>query len=325
MKYSQLVNLLKQNMPKNLNDIEIAKYIYIELCKNKSFSIEYNYADEDKKSRIYENTRKEKYNLDDMVAKDEQICLSLAYLYMSLLKEWNINSEINDYDTNMINQHIYNLLKIDGKEIYTDITEDLYNVKGGFETEYFGYNNKWAKSDKVENQEIDQKIGYIKTKNDYTNNILEKIKKETRNTSLEDSLDYIIKNKELKNRISLNIKHIENTKILKKILKTVKPNDYGKRLYLFDCYSNSKDNCIRYRPCIIIQENQKANPIPYIYSDKEKNMIKLSLEELDRIVDDGLKIGTNKNIKGANILKKALKRYRTNNKSESNISKERND
>ncbi len=316
MKYNQLVNLLKQNMPKNLNNIEIAKYIYIELCKNKSFSIEYNYANEDNKSKIYESTKNEKLNLDDMVAKDEHICLSLAYLYMSLLKEWNINSEINDYDTNMINQHIYNLLKIDGKEIYTDITEDLYNIKGGFKTEYFGYNNKWAKSDKVENKKIDQKIGYIKNENDYTDYILEEIKEKTANNNLENSLDYIIKNSDLKKRISPNIKHIENTKILKKILKTVKPNDYGKRLYLFDCYSDSKKNGIKYRPCIIIQENQKANPIPYIYSDKEKSMIKLSFEELDKIVNDGLKIGTNKNVKGANILKKALKKYRTNNKND---------
>lgn len=323
MNYNQLVNLLKQNMPKDLNNIEIAKYIYIELCKRKFFSIEYNYANEDRKRKIYENAKNNKSNLSYMVAKDEQICLSLAYLYMSLLREWNIDSVTNDYDTNMANQHIYNVLKIDGKEIFTDITEDLYNVKGGFKTEYFGYDNKWSKSDKVENEKIDKKIGYIKNENDYTDNILEKIKSQTANTDLENSIDYIIQNKELKNRISKNVKHIENTKILKKILKTVKPNDYGKRLYLFDCYSEKTKNNMKYSPCITIHENQKSIPIPYIYSYKNKTMIKLSFEELDKIVNDGLKIGMNKNIKGANILKKSLKKYKINNKNIKDISKER--
>lgn len=321
MNYDQLVKDLKNRIPANLNSIEIAKYIYIELCKMKSFDIEYNYADDEEKSIIYKDAKKNKENLNNIVAKDEQICLSLAYLYKALLNEWNIDSETNDSETNMLNQHIYNVIKINNKEILTDITEDMYNIKGGFKTEHFGEDSKWFKSEKIENEDIDKKIGYIKSKDDYTDNILERIKEKVENKNLENSIDYIIGNKELKNKIQKDIKHIENTKILKKILKIITQEDYGKKLYMFDCYSEKEPNKRVYRPCIIIQEKQGSIPIPYIYSDKNKNMVKLSFEELDKLVNDGLEIGVNKDIKGANILKKSLKKYRASIKKQNEIQK----
>ena len=108
---------------------------------------------------------------------------------------------------------------------------------------------------------------------------------------------------------------------MKKILKIITQEDYGKKLYMFDCYSEKEPNKRVYRPCIIIQEKQGSIPIPYIYSDKNKNMVKLSFEELDKLVNDGLKIGVNKKIKGANILKKSLNKYRASIKKQNEIQK----
>ena len=152
------------NMPKDLNNLEKARYLYLELCKMVSFSTQLQNTDDENFDKLY--TRKVDVNSFD----EKQVnCRMWSQLYSQLLDLVSIENKIID------NGHQHVLFKYNGKLWIADATygtyTDLSRVKNYDETIGFGlgfyqnsdkYSNALLLDDEVRTiiNDIDQKLGY---------------------------------------------------------------------------------------------------------------------------------------------------------------------
>lgn len=164
MNKEEFIEKLKQNMPEGLNEIETAKYIYIELGKEKAFDEKYFFGNSKTRRQIYKLAEQTNHFTDSVVKNKKIICVSLTYLYRDILKDFGINSivaEDGDHKYPII------LLKDKMQMIKADLQQDLYNIQTKSKMQYFGTRSKYESYDVIPIdeeylREIDEKIGYIK-------------------------------------------------------------------------------------------------------------------------------------------------------------------
>lgn len=162
------------NMPDNLTDLEKARYLYIELGKNVSFSTKFQNTDEFTFAQMMTN------KVDINRFNDNQInCVMWAELYSQLLTKFNINNEIIDYG------HKYVEFYIEGKRWCADATYESYNdlarIHNDDETLNFGpaiYSGERHSNDVLLDKQtvdlintIDAKIGYNNSEKDNFNEV----------------------------------------------------------------------------------------------------------------------------------------------------------
>lgn len=159
-----LMNKILKNMPKELTDLEKARYIYIELCNELYFSTKFQNTDSYNFSKMY-TAKVDATNLKSAYIN----CKMWSQIYSQLLDEIGIKNEMIDQG------HRYVEFYINGKKMIADATggnyTDLARVKNHDETENFGYSvfqnpdihNKSiniTEQNKKELKKIDEKLGY---------------------------------------------------------------------------------------------------------------------------------------------------------------------
>ena len=167
---------LIQSIPEGLNQIEIARFLYIELGKYFIYDPEFVSEQDIEKRREIANR-----NIDE-IKNNRVVCISLSNIYTELLIRCGIDAETvydpaNPNDPKDIG-HAYTKIKINGKEGSISLTLDLTNIKVGFQTEHFlpelseelkRKAVETGRQDKLETiltidkdalREIDNKIGY---------------------------------------------------------------------------------------------------------------------------------------------------------------------
>lgn len=169
MLLSNEINRIINNVPKNLTEIEIARYVYLELGKiirhDTFFKFSENFAS---KNTIFN----EKINSPESVSKDV-ICNSSAELYVYILKRLNINAFCHYYDCI---QHADAIIKSsDGLLYVANLIGDLSRIQTGRTTKNFAKENYYSflfkellsvygsnfRSLSVDQlHEIDNKLGY---------------------------------------------------------------------------------------------------------------------------------------------------------------------
>ncbi len=170
--YDKLLN----SIPKGLNQIEVARFLYIELGR-------YFIYDPDAVSAQDIETRKKiAYRGIDEIKNNKVVCISLARIYTELLRRRGINAETVyiPADPNAPNDigHAYTKIEIDGKVGSLSLVNDLTNIKVGLKTEHFLTELTEEKIEEIkekglldkidslltlsgsELREIDNKIGY---------------------------------------------------------------------------------------------------------------------------------------------------------------------
>lgn len=164
MNKAEFIEKLKQNMPEGLNKIETAKYIYVELGKEKAFDEKYFFGNNKTRRQIYKLAEQTNHNTDIVAKNKNIICVSLTYLYRDILKEFEINSVVAE-DGN--HKYPIILLKDEMQMIKADLQLDLYNIQTKSKMQYFGTRSKYESYDLISidekySRDIDEKIGYIK-------------------------------------------------------------------------------------------------------------------------------------------------------------------
>ena len=163
MNYDEIIN----NIPKGLNDIEKARFIYIKLGKFFSYDEEYITGDMFVKQYLFDKGIKD-------IQGNKVVCTSLARIYNDLLNRVGVKSSVVIGEGNFLG-HAWNELEIGGEKYTCSLIEDLMNIKKGFKTQYFARIDKdrikdmkgaKEKSDK-ELKVIDDKIGYTYNRNIY--------------------------------------------------------------------------------------------------------------------------------------------------------------
>ena len=140
MKKQEFIQSIKEKLPNNLSELEIAKYIYIQLGKQKAFDEKYFFGNSKTRKKIYKLAEQNKIDSEQASKNKKIICVSLSYLYRDILREFGINSVIAEEM-----EHKYPIIVLkNGKRIRADLQLDLYNIHTKSKTKYFGTKEKYG-------------------------------------------------------------------------------------------------------------------------------------------------------------------------------------
>lgn len=280
-KESELMILdIINNIPINLDELEVARYLYIILGKTLGYDI-----------NILPD-KNETFNLKDIntinnlwgcLSNQKGTNVSFTKLYLYLCRIMNI-------DCNLITMsklgYLKNILTINGNKIITDITQDIPFIQANFKTKYFlGYND---------NLKLDKKINYIKDY--YSETKIEQALKD-----LDYSKENILKEILVKTQNIINaseIKPIELGITYDIIFEKYCPNyDISiNNLFINDIYNNKEH-------FILISYNTKY----YSYNYNKNSFVEISHDEIIRNLETN-KIGIylNEKIPFVNINKEKV-------------------
>lgn len=267
-KQSQLFILdIINSIPVELNELEIARYLYITIGKNLGYDIN---SLPDKNETFSLKNINIINNIWGCLSITKGTNASFTKLYLYLCRIMNIDCKLI---TNSKIGYLKNILTIEGSNIIVDITQDIPYIQADFQTKHFtGYND---------NLELDKKIAYIKDnysekKIEATLRNLDYTKKDAFQTILLTTQD-IIK--------AHNLKPIELATIYEIIFNKYCPN-YEitiSNLYIQNLY-NSKEHFI------LITYNKKY----YSYNYTRNSFVEISKDELTKNIEDN-KIGMYRN------------------------------
>lgn len=123
---------LLQSIPEGLNQIEIARFLYIEL--GKYFIYDDEFVSSEDMNRRQEIASK---NIDD-IKNNKVVCFTLSRIYTELLNRCGIQAETYYIPADPNNPkdlgHACTKITIDGKVAFPSLILDLTNIKVGFKT-----------------------------------------------------------------------------------------------------------------------------------------------------------------------------------------------
>lgn len=160
---NRVLSEIVKNMPKGLTKIQMARYVYLEVCRFFVYNTEYISGDNKKKEELFNQD----IDIDEIV-ENNGICSTISRALMYLLEKCDIQCN-GVYFLGRFEGHMEVAIKIDGKVYELDPVKDLMNVKMGYETVGFAPNMKAIYGDRFKGYsyispdeivEIDNAIGY---------------------------------------------------------------------------------------------------------------------------------------------------------------------
>ncbi len=320
MTKKDLVEEIIQKIPEGLTQLEKARYIYIELGKQRRFDTRYYYGNSSTRKRIYEEAKLARLNSSKLRNKRTITCITLSEIYKIALKQVGIDCEIVENGT-FGDKHVIPIVSLNDEKrgklrIRADLQQDLEAIQTGMSTVEFGTINRFERNYNTINEDdlkiIDKKIGYIKE--DYRDSDIDIARNKVREMNANESLEYIFHNSSLFANIHFN-GQVERRKYYTFLLNTLIPHYTDKKVYMFSCY-REKDKTVRtastaenrdYTLCAFSYEKDDVNA--YLYSTKEERFLPISLEKLQELQDEGLVLGTKRKTKGVNLLKRFINSY----------------
>ena len=317
MSKQDLIDMIINNMPDGLTQLEKARYIYIELGKQRRFDTRYYYGNTSTRRRIYREAQLARSNPRKLRNKRTIICVTLSEIYRSALEQVGIECEVVQNGT-VGDKHVIPVVTLNDEirgsmRIRADLQQDLEAIQTGMSTVEFGTINKYERNydviNELELKRIDQKIGYIDEY--YRDRDIDDARSEVREMNANESLRYILQNSKLFANSNFN-GHVERRKYFRFLLDTIIPHYTDKKVFIFSCY-REKENSEElesdsekrdFTLCAYSYEKDDVNA--YLYSEKEERFLPVSLEKLDELQDSGLVLGTRKKTKGVNLLKKFI-------------------
>ena len=137
------------NMPHNLSKMEKAYYIYIELGKILKESPEYRLINFEDKKELYNSKINNRYY---------GICLSMAELYINVLKKVGISADLSKMHPHSEIGHIDAILNINGKHYITNLIGDLSRIKTSKRINHFCFD---LSRDTGDTDETERNLEYL--------------------------------------------------------------------------------------------------------------------------------------------------------------------
>ncbi|MBQ8681409.1 MAG: hypothetical protein IJ509_00650 [Bacilli bacterium] len=245
------------SVPLSLNELEVARYLYITIGKNIGYDI--NVLPDKNETFSLKNI-----NIINNIWGSLNITkgtnLSFCKLYLYLCRIMNVDCKL--ITTSKIG-YLKNSLTINNRNIIVDITKDIPYIQAGFKTKNFtGYN---------ENLELDRKISYIK--DDYAEKIIEANLKQLDYTKHDVFQTILLKTSEIIK--AGNIKPIELGIIYDIIFNKYCPN-YNitiSNLYIQNIYNKEH--------FILITHNKKY----YSYNYTRNSFVEIPKEEITKNIE----------------------------------------
>lgn len=227
-------------MPQDLNELELAKYIYIQLGLIKSFDTKYYFGTHDQQVKMYKIAQRTSENMEEAIQKRKIICVSISEMYRYLLQHYGIQSEVSKEVT--ILGHAYNIIYFkDGRIMEADLQKDLEKIQLGMKTKYFGvdYGVSYATISEKENIRIDKKIGRIKEESDYRDEKIEKMIRNLRGLDILEQVEQILKADDIV-AMPKDIGYVERAKFYYNLIGKILNPYLSVKCDIFHCYRYKK-------------------------------------------------------------------------------------
>lgn len=318
------IDIIINNMPENLSEIEIIRYIYLNLGKllvsNTNYSYNLNF---EKRHNIFINGKN-----SPIPQTNEIICNSGSELLTYTLKKLGVNAETYynigiDHAETIVNT-------LDNKLYCLNLIGDLSRIHTNRKTKYFaessdtGILNAEIKliyqklPDSLSDEElkkIDDKIGYT-FHGLYTDDFISMLKKEfvdnfkyimpsdlkfeneyDKNEKMRKyALEFLINNCNILNEDLSSVGFEETTHYYWNLIRNVLPKQ---NINLYSCFFDGK---ISNKEMIsIISLPYKNSYIYYLYDKNYGKYIEISKDHIEKLLKHGLKVNANKTIAGFDI------------------------
>lgn len=319
------LNSIIDNIPPNLSELELIRYIYLSLGKILVTDTNYGYQfDYYKRHRIFENAKE-----NSIPKTNEVICNSASELLVYLLKKFNIDAKTY-YNTGI--DHGETIVHTsDNKFLSLNLYGDLSKIQTNRKTAFFapenstqnGFSYKFAKANNIsfsfisddEIKKIDDKLGYTfnglytndfmdMLKNEFSNNIHHilppnidfKNEYEKNEFLLKYIVDFLIEHCNILNEEQLPVGCEEMSHYYWTLFSSVLPPDFKKRINLYNCFFDKKisNNEI----VTILSLSYKNSYVYYIYNNTIGKFIEVPEQKISKLIKNGLKTNCNTNIAG---------------------------
>lgn len=289
-----------------MSEIEIIRYIYINLGKIMNFNLEYSFGTIRQREKIYNQAINEE-NLNKAFEDKCVICKNLAYLFKRILAEFGIEANVEESECFSILMHAYNTIRLkDGKIAIFDLEGDLEFIQSGSKTKYFGI----IKDDSIfeeqkmlisenELKKIDKTTAEYIPWGFYFEEMLAMLKLGIKSMSLEEKLRNVLDNLDVYFR-DITMGYRERIYYHNRVFHEVfKPKEL-KKIRQIDCYRQVGDKK-QFVSCVVLNRN-KDGKLMFLYSEKTGRYEEMTIADLKNEINNGLR--ATKKIQG---LRKYLK------------------
>lgn len=313
MNRKEMIEKLKENMPdfqgsEEEAEIKKALYIYVELGKLKSFDERYYFGNSQTKRKIYQLAQSQKNRIDEIARERKIICVSLTYLYCSILREFGIEAHASVVDKE--DEHMKPIIKTkSGKTFVADLQQDLENIQTRSRLEHFEYRDKEREESTLQSSqdvitEMLIEMGYINREEDYKNGEIERLQEEVKNQNPHQALQTVLED-ELLYRGNEDMESIEVSKFYRGIFRKVMPHYLERKIFVFHCYREQEEKQRDYTLCVFSEEDTIK---PYLFSKRDRRFLRIEIQKIRELEEDGLKLGARQKENGVSKLRKYMKK-----------------
>lgn len=291
----------KELKEKNIvNELDIIKYIYINLGNKFSFDNNYlPFGTSKSREKIYKYKSRNINDLDYCMQTNTAICKSLSYILEYILTELNIKIiTIADPIDKTKYPHVFNIIYLnDGRQISIDLQEDIHNIQTHSFTSNFGLENIHTNSliiNRKEQEEIDKRIGYITKDNYYADDYLYFLH------YMVDTIDdfrekvrIILENIDINptNKMGYIDRQWHHKKILEEFFNT-KEFEYEQntgKIKMYDCFKEINGKKKYYS---FIMVNHKNETDIYVYNEKDSKYSLMHTENCVNCIENGMQMNS---------------------------------
>lgn len=289
-----LVSMIIDKIPNDLNDLEKARFIYMELGKILEFDTTTLFNCND----IYFNEKiKKDFDITNLTSNKVN-CYNWSNIYVKLLELVHINAEVKEF-----NDHAWVIMNIDNKTIYADATNntsmDLAKIKYNIMTDNFyvlveddddldEFDIKDDTNNMTIIEEIDKKLGYDK-KHERSFNELIKIKnKADLIENFVDKINFIFSSIDFS-----NMGFFEGNDFIRYILGFFLSNQLEYKIKAVTLSKTLLSGDVDSIKCITIEDN---NTTYYYIFASDKGIYPISKEKIELIFNMGYAVENFKKI-----------------------------
>ena len=308
----EYIQELKQHVAQkgNMSEIEIIRYVYINLGRKMRFDLKYIFG-----------TTKYKKHFDEICIDEEKLekifetknimCKNLAYLFKRIISEFGIECSVEiemDHTTGKRLKHAYNIITLkDGKKAIFDLEEDLEYIQTNSKTRFFGLQpDSYDKAltdnqnpyDKAYNQNAYDKVftdNQIKAIDIttaeyipwgfYFEDVLAILKLGTKGMQIEERLKNVLDNLNVYVK-DWSIGYVERTLYHNRVLGENFSEKERNRIHQIDCY-REKDGEKHYVSCIVLDKHPQEG-IVFLYSEETGKYEEVGFEGIRNEISNGL-------------------------------------
>lgn len=278
------------------NELEIIKYIYLDLGKNFSFNDEFiPFGNSKTKSNLYKYKSRNINDLNKCMEDKKVICKSLSYILEYVLKRFDVDIQtITDPIDDNKYPHVFNIINLkDGRKFCVDLQDDINNIQTHSFTSNFGLESIYDRDlviNKKEQEIIDKKLGYIDDNNYYSDDYLYLLHSIADSIdSFKEKVEFILENIDITTTKEMG--YMDRQWHHKNILESFfnkEEFDYhcnlGK-IKMFDCYKeiNGKRKYINF---ITVRDNNEV--YIYVYNENESKYSEIKRENWFNCLEHGM-------------------------------------